>query len=508
MGKQLEWGGVYLFPVLGSRQMKKLISALLIIIILAAILVSSVPILKGGSQIAKYSDYFDTPERYDIVFLGSSHPLMATLPLELWKDYGYSSYNLANYGQLIQADYWLLKLILTKSAPKLVVLDLYSTQYNDEFNSTNSEYMHGLMDCFPISKLKYDAIKDIFPEDMQKEYFFPLFYYHSKWEKINKSNFVLPEENYFFGQGSDESAFYGISTATRVRPYSDMGNIDSTESEKTDTLGKDYLKKIFDLCRKNNIEVMCTLVPFLAYDDEMKWMNSAIEICEENNVPICNGLTETEIDPATDMFDYGHLNSSGARKWTDTLGKFISENFDISRYTEGETYDFWANEYYSKYINFKAEKISGQSPMYNYLMLCADKNLSVCLYIPEESDIFSDTESLALIGNLCRGMSNPVFSDCKESLNQYFCCIDNLSGRIYESDKQSEIDSSTGVGEISLKDGVLFINGETAADWNDYSPHGINKIQLGIAVIDNSSGSVLDTTWFYRSETGNFVNAE
>ncbi len=488
--------------------MKKLISVLLIIIILAAILFSSVPILKGGSQIAKYSDYFDSPDRYDIVFLGSSHPLMATLPLELWKDYGYSSYNLANYGQLIQADYWLLKLILTENTPKLVVVDLYSAQYNDEFNSTNSEYMHGLMDCFPPSKLKYDAIKDIFPEDMQKEYFFPLYYYHSKWDKIGKANFSAPEENYFFGQGSDESAFYGISSSTLVRPYIDMGNIDSVENEKSDTLGKDYLKKIFELCRENNIEVMCTLVPFLAYDDEMKWMNSAIEICEENNVPVCNGLTETKIDPATDMFDYGHLNSSGARKWTDTLGKFISEYIDIPRYTEGETYDFWANEYYNKYINFKAQKISGQSSMYNYLMLCADKNLSVCLYVPDGSEIFSDNESLALINNLCRGKNNPLFSDCKENPNEYFCCIDNLSEEIYESGTQSESKISTGFGEVLFEDSRLSFNGEAVSDWNDYSPHGINEIQLGIAVIDNSSGSVLDATWFYKSETGNFVNAK
>lgn len=487
--------------------MKKFLSALLIFVIISAVLLSSIPVLKDKSQDAKYSDFFDAPERYDIVFLGSSHPLMGTLPLELWKDYGFSSYNLANYGQLIQADYWLLKLILSEYTPKLVVLDLYSIQFNDDFNSVNSDYMHGLMDCFPISKLKYDAIKDIFPKDMQQEYLFPLYYYHSRWNKIDSKSFTDAEENYFYGQGSDESAFYGIATPNLVRPYSDLGSIDSTENERTDTLGKSYLKKIFELCRENNIEVMCTLVPFLPYDDDMKWINSGIEIAEEYNVPVCNGLTETNIYPETDMFDYGHLNSSGARKWTDTLGKFISDRFDIPQHNSGDIYDFWENEYYNKYIGFKSGKIASQSLMYNYLMLCADKNFSVCLYIPDGSAIFSDSEAIALIENLFRQKETPLFSACLNNSNEYFSFIDNVSGQIHEfSGSDKKLMNSSAFGEIDFTGGALRLNGETVADWGVSSPHGLNKIQLGIAVFDNSTGLAVDTAYFFKSENGTFIS--
>lgn len=483
--------------------MKRLIAVILTLSILCAVFFSCIPLLKNRSQDAKYGDYFEAPGRYDIVFLGSSHPIMGDLPLELWKDYGYSSYNLANYGQLIQSDYWLLKLILSRCTPKLVVVDLYSSQYDDMFNDANSDYMHGLMDCFPLSKLKYDAIMDIFPEDMRQEYLFPLSYYHSRWNRISRENFSDPKENYFFGQGSDESAFYGIASSVLVRPYSSAGTIDKTV-ERTDTLGKDYLRRIIELCRENGVEVMCTVVPFLPYDDDMKWMNSAMEIAGEYDVPVCSGMDSGLIDPRTDMFDYGHLNSSGARKWTDFLGKFISGHFELPRYESGDIFDFWSHEYYGKYIPFKANKLSQQRMMYNYLMLCADKNLSLCLYLPAGSEVFSDAEALDLIRNLCGGEELPALNGCGGT-EDYFLCADKVSGKIHESfGADIPIGIDTGFGKVTFADRCLSVNGVQTADWVDHIPHGVNALQLGIAVFDNTGGGLLNTKWFFKSENGSF----
>lgn len=484
--------------------MRKLIAVILTAALLCAALLSFAPLLKNRSQDAKYADYFADPGRYDIVFLGSSHVIMGTLPMELWKDYGFSSYNLANYGQLIQADYWLLRLILSKASPKLVVVDLYSARYNDEFDSTNSDYMHGLMDCFPLSKLKYHAIKDIFPEDMQKEYLFPLYYYHSRWNKIDKESFSDPKDAYFFGQGSDESAIHGISTPVLVRSYESAGPTDNRDIDRSDTLGKEYLRKIIELCRENGIPVMGSVVPFLAYDDDMKWVNSALEIAEEYGLPVCSGLDPLVINPQTDMFDYGHLNSSGARKWTDVLGKFIADNFDLPRYESGEVYDFWENEYSGKYIPFKSDIISRQKMLYNYLMLCADKNLSVCLYIPAGSEIFSDKESADLIKNLCHGKELSLLSGT-DGTEDYFLCADKISGKLYEyADRDIDCELSTGFGTAEFKGRVLSVNGTEIADWNDVSPHEMNRLQLGIAVFDNQSGKLMSTKWFYRAESGSY----
>ena len=486
--------------------MKKIIAAVLTVVILftAVLLFSS--LLKSSSQDAKYSAYFDAPERYDIVFLGSSHVIMGALPLELWKDYGFSSYNLGNYSEPLQASYWLLRFILEKDRPGLVVLDPYPIFADADFSYPNSEMMHGLFEQLPFSRLKLEAIEDMFTEELKEEYYFPLSYYHSRWKDIDKTDFDRANESFYYGQGSDESAFYGTPTSVIIRPYESEGPVDSKEVERTDTLGKQYLRKIIELCRDTDTRLLLALTPLLAYDDEMRWVNSAVEIAREYGVPVLNGIGAGIVDPKTDMFDYGHLNSSGARKWTAALGKYISENFDLPVYTQGETADFWAKEYYEKYIPYKSGRISSQNMLYNYLMLCADKNFSVCLYIPSGSAVFSDGESIDLIRNLSPVELTRLSSSSRDG-GSYLCFIDNPGETVTElsGDGLSER-ISTSFGEVDFTENILYINGEQTADWFDHSPNGINKIQFCIAVIDNYSGSVIDTSWFFRTENGVYAS--
>ncbi len=486
--------------------MKRLIAAILTVVLLCAVFLSFTAVLKSRSQEAKYADYFNAPERYDIVFLGSSHVIMGTLPLELWKEHGLSSYNLANYNQPLQTDYWLLRFVLEKHKPELVVVDAYPVFVDSVFSYANSEMMHGLFEQLPFSKLKQEAIEDMFSEDIKEEYTFPLSYYHSRWTDIDKSSFFDAKENFFFGQGSDESAFYGTPSSLIIRPYEGEGPIDSREIDRSETVAKTYLRRIIELCRDTDTKLLLTMTPFLAYDDEMRWVNSVCEIAEEYGVPLFSGLGAGIIDPKTDMFDYGHLNSSGARKWTAALGRYLIENYELPIYTQGKTADFWDEEYYGKYIPYKNNRISSQNTLYNYLMLCADKNLSVALYIPAGSEVFSDSESMDLIRNL-----SPVelteLSSCGAEGKEYFCFIDHPRGKVTEAAEKAIIpDADSSFGEIAFRDSVLYRNGEQIADWKDYSPNGVNRIRFGIAVFDNYSGNLMNTKWFYRAESGTYIS--
>lgn len=65
-----------------------------------------------------YADFYSDKGDYDVLFLGSSTMNMGISPMELWNDYGITSYNMADDAQRLPVDYWVLKnaLAYTKHA--------------------------------------------------------------------------------------------------------------------------------------------------------------------------------------------------------------------------------------------------------------------------------------------------------------------------------------------------------------------------------------------------------
>ena len=46
---------------------------------------------------SKYYDFYSQQQDFDVLFLGTSHVINAVYPMELWRDYGIVSYNMANH---------------------------------------------------------------------------------------------------------------------------------------------------------------------------------------------------------------------------------------------------------------------------------------------------------------------------------------------------------------------------------------------------------------------------
>ena len=477
--------------------MKRILAVLCVAALLVGMVFGTQTFFRSKAQEAKYSDYFDAPESYDVIFVGSSHVIMGLLPMELWKQEHISTYNLANYNQSLQADYWMLRMLFDNRRPKLVVVDPYPIVTDHIFTDRNSEMMHGMMDQFPNSKLKREAIRDLMDGELQKEYLYPLSYSHSFWEKIDRKNFADAKENYFYGAGSDESAFYGTPSQMIVRPYRTLGPLDSTEIDRTETVGKSYLRKIIELCRETDTDLLFALTPFLPYDDEMKWINAIRELSEEYDVPLLDGVQLRLIDPMTDLFDYGHLNSSGARKWSKVVGRYLAENYDLPVYSSGAVFEQWERLYAEKYLPYKLKRIKEQSNLYNYLMLLRDEDLSVCLYLPEGSELFHDAEGLALISNLSDALS--LSADVDHS--PFRCVIDNAEGKVFSG----AFPVDTSFGRVDFDGAALRINEEPVADWNDIPYYSAPHYALGVLVIDNRSGEIADQAVFYKNDRGVYV---
>jgi hypothetical protein len=78
---------------------------------------------KGGNSYRKFRE-FDRSDRYDVVFIGSSHAYRGYSP-EIFRAAGYHSYNLGSSAQSPLNSYYILKNYLSRGNTRLILLDTY-----------------------------------------------------------------------------------------------------------------------------------------------------------------------------------------------------------------------------------------------------------------------------------------------------------------------------------------------------------------------------------------------
>ncbi|MDE6844471.1 MAG: hypothetical protein K2J99_01710, partial [Lachnospiraceae bacterium] len=298
--------------------MKKIISACVCLLLCLTLFIYANNFLARKTSYQKNADFYGAQEDFEVLFLGSSHMIMGIAPMELWDDYGITSYNMANYGQYLPVDYWVLKNALDYTTPKLVVIDVFSIDKDAKYSSTHVSSMHEMFDIMPLTRNKLHAIQDLLPEEQHMEFLFPFSFYHSRWSEINSTFWTKPVPSTEKGGNLDYS---------NALPYAAVSECEEPDwiahsrKNQTQTVGKDYLEKIITLCQENNIEAALVALPFAPTEEEQLYLNSVQDIADEYNIKYFNmNQTDGYINYSTDMYDEGHLNSSGARKTTAVLG--------------------------------------------------------------------------------------------------------------------------------------------------------------------------------------------
>jgi len=346
----------------------------------------------------KMEDFFTQEENFDVLFFGSSHMYMAALPVQLWKDYGIISYNMGQDSATLPISYYNLLLADRETNPKMVVIDIFKIEEEYkiyEKNRINS--MHNTFDRYPLSYTKYIGIKDLTDNidilDNTFEYLIPFSRYHHRWNELEKNDFVL-EKNY------EKGAISKVNVAI-PKKLNDFKKVNIYNGEET--VNMKYLRKIIEYCKKNNIEILVTYIPFPAPTDCIASSKYAQKICDEYDVNYINFLSmQGIINYNTDYYDTSsHLNPSGARKVTDYLGKYIVENYDIPDQRNNEAYSFWYEDY-DEYVDFKISNLKEQEKnLNNYLMLLYDeKDIRYEIKISSKKEIKNGTILDELLENL------------------------------------------------------------------------------------------------------------
>lgn len=314
--------------------MNNYLKAAFFALILCACLLALDGMMRRGDGEDKYSAFFEEKEPIDVFLLGTSHMMDSVLPMELWRDYGIVSYNLANPAETMEATYWTLRLALETHVPKAIVVDMaYIGKAQSEVSTRRMGHL--FMDEIPLSLLKLKAIWELYPAQERAEFVFPLVTYHTRWEEL-------------FAKSEPMTDARPITRGAELRcgrsapgPYTR-----TTEMDLRDTPGKQALKRIIALCQERGIEVVLTAIPYPTDDEAQRMMNSAQLIADETGVPFLN-LFDVEglVDFETDCYDEAsHLNPDGAAKVTRYLGEYLVSCYALENKRGDAAYAHWESD--------------------------------------------------------------------------------------------------------------------------------------------------------------------
>ena len=284
----------------------------------------------------------------DVLFLGDSNIYCGITPMKIWNEYGITSYNLSSSEQKVWTSYYLLKEALKYQKPKLVVIDSYMMFCAS--NSANALVRQAL-DNMKLDSVKLEAINDPiynFSNLDKLSYIFPIIEYHTRWNRLNENDFRRIRNNYKnYCKGY---IMYKQKKYTGHRQDEAMDVIINDNS-------KNYMEKIIELCKENNIEILFTKIPTTEFWVEEQH-NAMVEYCKEKNIPFVDMSEDDnlQMDWVNDTFDDGvHLNVYGAEKVSTYIGKYISEKYKLENHKDDENYSNW-NEDLQKYEEKKASK--------------------------------------------------------------------------------------------------------------------------------------------------------
>lgn len=351
--------------ILNSKK-KYVISTLLVLVSVAAgVWFLNRVFMRNGSRF-KYTPFYENDTEYDAFFLGTSHVINGIFPMQLWEDYGITSYNFGGHGNSIATSYWVLVNACKYHKPKVAILDVHGVHWK----SMNVSQAHTSMDSVPVSFDKITAAGEIFPDNKQSrnEIIMPVSVYHNRWTELSKEMLLAGFGIY------NSTKEMGAESRIAVAVPNEMDLIDQSEISEEDMSAMAYIEKFIDYCRSEGIEPVLINIPFPTDETTQRAANTAIKLGRDVNVPGINFQYEDIVDFDIDCYDKdSHLNPSGARKVTDYLGKFLSENYDLKDKRDYADYQNW-NDYYDEYKEYINNNIRNCTDYKTALMLLNNEN--------------------------------------------------------------------------------------------------------------------------------------
>lgn len=292
----------------------------IIFLIILAILIEGVSILFmpnlsnlgqfGLFKKTQYDILDEENDTIDTIFLGDSLVYSSIIPMDIWNDYGFTSFNCSIPVQTIDNTYKYLEVAIDSQHPKVVMMEA-DILFRD--SRSRAKYKNEL------TKLKN---------------LIPLLKFHNNWKQI--------------GKGKVLNIYKGYKVNLTVKPSKIKHRVITPSVRKVDfkEYNLEYFDKMVELCNKNNIKLILLSNPTLS-NWSMEKHNSFEELAKEKNIDFLDlNYKDLDIDWELESKDAGrHLNYYGAKKVSAYLGEYMKSLNILEDHREDKKYDDWHKAY-------------------------------------------------------------------------------------------------------------------------------------------------------------------
>lgn len=315
-----------------KNEVFKLLSFLIIGIIVLVVICNILknPLATDSANGTGLVEVHSFSNQYDVIILGNSSAVYNIYNQELYEQYGIASISLGEPQQPAFLSYYTLSDALLNQCPTVVIYDTSNLFYDEDriksiLNSNDEAYLHFSIDGMKNLKNKFEALNEAqkYINFDKWDYLSKLYYSHNNWKKLDRFNFLgYDKEKNINGN----TPFYGISeNRYDIYTASNSETIANISNEN-----KEVFERIVNLCRQKKIQLIVT-TDYVHFTKDMA--NSINDLCIQYNVPYINineHINEIGFNYKTDLHDEIHFNLNGAIKWTNFIGKYLTENYEFT----------------------------------------------------------------------------------------------------------------------------------------------------------------------------------
>ncbi len=296
------------------------------------------------TSFARTNAFYALPkDSIDVLFLGASTYFRGITPLEMWENYGFTSYIRSVGGQAPAVSYYYLVESLKYQKPKVVVIDASTPLYETYAVDEKEGKLRNAIDSMRLSIYKFKLVKEIVSRSTQQtftSYLFPLLRYHSRWDELVRVDFE-------YNLRDEMDSYKGIlkidfEAETIELPENYMQPDDRIVDYSKSAL--DYYQKMFQFCEENDIAVVLVTMPRVDWGYSQHFATK--QLADRYNIPYVDycldeNLNALDLNLKTDFHNKNHLTILGAQKVSRNLGAFLQKTYNLKDKRNDPAYQQW-----------------------------------------------------------------------------------------------------------------------------------------------------------------------
>ncbi len=311
-----------------------------IVCLLVLMVVSRLSMASDLTSLVNTKGFYREPENtLDVCFVGPSEFYANFSPTKAWEEFGFTSYSLALAGIPASMHKSMLKEVMKRQDPSLVVFEINGYIQRDTYYE-RKEKIRSWLDTIPWSENKIEAIRDLTPPEEWYTFLFPLAAYHNNWQD---PGICFASEavrlNMLTAEGSFMKGYSTCSQADPAVPDAKIKKIYFTDKSRS------YLQDLLDTCHDMGLTqvlfIRCPHGRAFKNPEVLEDIQTMVEDAGYSYLNLNESYDELGLDRTRDFYNADHLNVLGMKKFTAWLGQYITDHFDLRRNYSQETTDYW-----------------------------------------------------------------------------------------------------------------------------------------------------------------------